>query len=70
MSNRVPGQIGQEKVRVFCVEPGTFVGRDSNGNDLIVTESLAINIGKTWWLTKTAFDLVHTLAVQRSLSRH
>lgn len=70
MSNSVPAHEDQSKVRVFCVESGTCVGRDANGNSLIVTDTMAINIGNTWWLTKPGFDLVRELAMQRTLPRH
>lgn len=52
-------------VRVYCVEPGTLVGQDEDGNDLIVTESMAVNIGSTWWLTKPAFGTIRHMAAKR-----
>ena len=63
--NQGIGTKGDDKVRVFCVEPGTQVGRDENGKALIVTDTCAVNIGRTWWITKPAFGLVKEMTVQR-----
>ena len=54
------------EVRVFCVEAGTLVGRDDVGNDLIVTETVAVNIGKTWWVAPPAFEVIRQVTEQRA----
>jgi len=70
MVNNISSHQGQKKVRVFCVEPGSCVGRDADGKVLIVTEKVAVNIGNTWWLTKPSFDIIQKLTVQKAHLPH
>ena len=68
MANSIPSHQDQTKVRVFCVEPESCVGRDEDGNALIVTETVAVNIGNTWWLTKPSFEVIRKLTVKKAHS--
>ena len=70
MANSIPSHQDETKVRVFCVEPGSCVGRDEDGNALIVTETVAVNIGNTSWLTKPSFDVIHKLTVKKAHRLH
>lgn len=54
------------EVKVFCVEAGTLVGQDDAGNDLIVTDTVAVNIGKNWWVAPSAFSVIQRIAEKQT----
>lgn len=50
---------------VYCVPSGTVVGQDDQGNDMIVTDTAAINRGNKWWVTERLFDLIKSKTAER-----
>lgn len=50
---------------VYCVPSGTVVGRDQDGNDMIVTDTTAVNCGRKWWVTETLFNQIKAKTAKR-----
>lgn len=51
---------------VYCVPEGTCVGQDDDGNDMIVTDTCAVNDGDKWWVTRKLFDQIKAKTIKRS----
>lgn len=45
-------------VRVVVVDPGTVVGQDKDGVDMVVTDEAAVFRGGTVWLTQQTYDMM------------
>ncbi len=43
---------------VFKVDPGTVVGQDSEGKDMIVTEINAVTNGNRMWVTERQYAAI------------
>lgn len=51
--------------RVYCVPAGTVVGQDTDGIDMVVTETTMVNEGNKWWCTEKMFDLIKEKTAKR-----
>lgn len=49
-------------VGIAVVEPGTVVGKDREGNDMIVTDESAVFNGPRAWVTQKVYDALKAKA--------
>ena len=50
---------------VYCVDEGTVVGQDDQGNDMIVTENAVVNLGNLWFVTESLFNTIKAKTAKR-----
>ncbi len=50
---------------VYCVPSGTVVGQNDDGQDMIVTDTTAVNKGNKWWVTEKLFNQIKAKTAKR-----
>lgn len=50
-------------VQITEVEPGTVVGKDAAGNDMVVTDDAVVTKGNRMWVTPKVFSAIKAKTV-------
>lgn len=57
-------------MQIIQVQPGTVVGHDHEGREMVVTDTSAVCNGKTMWVTPTVYAEIKARAALAEDARH